>query len=63
VKEDFLFTEQEVEETQKLPKYLLQEFCETTRRIPLHERLEDLTWIGHPSTSDAPPLRYVLHRM
>jgi hypothetical protein len=41
-------------------KYLLQEFYSTTRRLPLHELLEDLTWIGNPYSSDAPPLRTAL---
>jgi hypothetical protein len=34
----------------------------TTRCLPLHELVEDLTWIGFPKSRDAPPLRYALHR-
>jgi ankyrin repeat protein len=43
-------------------KYLLQQLYATTRRLPLHELLEDLTWIGDPdSTSNGvPPLRKAL---
>jgi ankyrin repeat protein len=43
-------------------KFLLQEFYATTRRLPLHEVLEDLTWIDDPDISDDPPLRAALHR-
>jgi ankyrin repeat protein len=43
-------------------KYLLQQVYATTRRLPLHELLEDLTWIGNPNSIDAPPLRCALHR-
>jgi ankyrin repeat protein len=42
-------------------KYLLQHFYTTTRRLPLHELLKDLTWIGDRYGSDVPPLRYALH--
>jgi ankyrin repeat protein len=41
-------------------KYLLQEFYGTIRRLPLHELLEDLAWIGNPNSSAAPPLRNAL---
>jgi ankyrin repeat protein len=42
-------------------KYLLQEFYATTRRLPLHELLEDLTWSYNAGiTSGAPPFRYAL---
>jgi ankyrin repeat protein len=41
-------------------KYLLQHFYATTRPLPLHELLEDVTWIGNPKSEDAPPLRYAL---
>jgi ankyrin repeat protein len=41
----------------EVAKYLLQELYATTRRLPLHELVEDLTWIGGPNSSDAPPLR------
>jgi ankyrin repeat protein len=34
----------------------------TTRHLPLHELLEDLTWIRNPNSSDAPPLRAALDR-
>jgi ankyrin repeat protein len=43
-------------------KYLLQHFYATTRRLPIHELLQDLTWKGDPSSIDAPPLRLALHR-
>jgi ankyrin repeat protein len=47
-------------------KCLLQHIYATTRRLPLHELLEDLTWIGDPNSSDVPPLfkvlREALHR-
>jgi ankyrin repeat protein len=38
-------------------KYLLQHFYATTRRLPLHELLKDLTfsWIGNTNSSGAPP--------
>jgi ankyrin repeat protein len=42
-------------------KCLLQHFYATTRRLPLHELLKDLTWIGSPYRSDSPPLRLALH--
>jgi ankyrin repeat protein len=45
-----------------MAKYLLREFYATTRRLPLHELLEDLTWIGNPYSSDVPPLRAAIHR-
>jgi ankyrin repeat protein len=43
-------------------KYLLQEIYATTRRLPLHELLEDLTWIGNPNSRDAPPLFTAFHQ-
>jgi ankyrin repeat protein len=43
-------------------KYLLQHFYATTRRLPLHQLMEDLTWIGDPKSRDASPLRKALHR-
>jgi ankyrin repeat protein len=43
-------------------KYLLQQLYATTRPLPLHELLEDLTWIGNPNSSDVPPLRDALHQ-
>jgi ankyrin repeat protein len=42
-------------------KYLLQHLYSTTCRLPLHELVEDLTWIGNPNSSSAPPLRAALH--
>jgi ankyrin repeat protein len=44
-------------------KYLLQELYATTRRLPLHELVHDLTWIDNPSSRDLdyPPLRAALH--
>jgi ankyrin repeat protein len=44
----------------KVAKYLLQHIYATTRRLPLHELVEDLTWIGDPTINDAPPLREAL---
>jgi ankyrin repeat protein len=44
----------------EVAKYLLQHIYATTRRLPLHELLEDVTWIGDPIS--APPLRCALHR-
>jgi ankyrin repeat protein len=43
-------------------KCLLQQIYSTTRHLPLHELLEDVTWIGDPYSSSAPPLRLALHR-
>jgi ankyrin repeat protein len=43
-------------------KHLLQHFYATTRRLPLHELLQDLTWIGNLNSSDAPPLRTAIYR-
>jgi ankyrin repeat protein len=44
-------------------KYSLQHFYATIRRLPLHEFLQDLTWIGNPyMRAGAPPLREALHR-
>jgi hypothetical protein len=42
-------------------KYLLQQYA-TTRRLPLHELVEDPTWIGDTNSSDVPPLRSMLQR-
>jgi ankyrin repeat protein len=44
-------------------KCLFQHFYATMcGGIPLHELLDDLTWIGDPEISDVPPLRAALHR-
>jgi ankyrin repeat protein len=43
-------------------KCLLQHFYATTRHLPLHEFLKDLTWIVNPDISDVPPLRDALDR-
>jgi ankyrin repeat protein len=43
-------------------KYLFQQLYARIRRLPLHKLLEDLTWIGDPDSTSAPPLRVVLHR-
>jgi ankyrin repeat protein len=44
-------------------KYLLQQLYATTRRLPLHKLLQDLTWIGNPYIDDsAPRLRAALNR-
>jgi ankyrin repeat protein len=43
--------------TSALSKYLLQMFYVTINRLPLHELLKDLTWIGdHDSSGSVPPL-------
>jgi ankyrin repeat protein len=44
----------------EVTKCLLQHFYATTRRLPLLELLEDLTWVGDPDSMDAPPLRAAL---
>jgi hypothetical protein len=41
-------------------KYLLQQLYATTRRLPLHELVEDLSWIGSFYHSDVPPLCFTL---
>jgi ankyrin repeat protein len=48
----------------EVTKYLLQQLYATTRRLPLHELLEDLTCIVDPNSCpfDLPPLRAALHR-
>jgi ankyrin repeat protein len=43
-------------------KYLLQHIYATTRRLPLHELVQDLTWIGDPYSIGVPPLFEALHR-
>jgi ankyrin repeat protein len=43
-------------------KYLLKQLYATTRRLPLHELLEDLTWIGDPYGVGVPPLHEALRR-
>jgi ankyrin repeat protein len=43
-------------------KHLLEQFYATICGLPLHELLEDLTWIGDPMGIDIPPLRKALHR-
>jgi ankyrin repeat protein len=44
-------------------KYLLQQLYATTRRLPIHDLLKDLAWIGDPNLDEsAPPLRAALHR-
>jgi ankyrin repeat protein len=42
-------------------KYLLEQLYATTRRLPLHALLQDLTWVGDPESSGAPPLRFALY--
>jgi ankyrin repeat protein len=48
----------------EVSKCLLQHLYATTRRLPLHELLEDLTWIPNPNsvTLDVPPLLIALHQ-
>jgi ankyrin repeat protein len=41
-------------------KYLLQQLYATTRRLPLHAILEDLTWIVNHDIGGVPPLRTAL---
>jgi ankyrin repeat protein len=50
-------------QSSEVTKYLLQHFYATTRRrLPVHDLLEDLTWIGDLKSRDAPPLRLALDR-
>jgi hypothetical protein len=49
-------------EQSAVAKCLLQRYYATIRRLPLHELVEDLTWIGDSNTFVSPPLRYALHR-
>jgi ankyrin repeat protein len=42
-------------------KFLLQQYYAATRHLPLHELVEDLTWIGDPNSRDAPLLPSTLH--
>jgi ankyrin repeat protein len=46
----------------EVAKYLLQQFYATTCRLPLHELLEDITWIRNPNSSGDPPLCTALRR-
>jgi ankyrin repeat protein len=48
----------------EVAKYLLQKLYATTRRLPLHELVKDLTWIGNSSSTviDAPAIRTALDR-
>jgi ankyrin repeat protein len=48
------------EEHSEVAKCLLQHFYATCRRLPLHELVEDLTWISSLFSRDAPPLRAAL---
>jgi ankyrin repeat protein len=43
-------------------KYLLQQMYASTRRFPLHQLLDDLTWMSNHNSSvfDGPPLRQAL---
>jgi ankyrin repeat protein len=41
-------------------KGLMQKLYATHRPLPLRKLVEDLTWIGDPYSSDAPPLRAAL---
>jgi ankyrin repeat protein len=43
-------------------KYLLRQLYATTRRLPLHELVQDLTWIGSPDSRVAQPLREALEK-
>jgi ankyrin repeat protein len=43
-------------------KYLLQQMYATTHRLPLHDLLKDLKWIGNPNSSEIPPLHLALNR-
>jgi ankyrin repeat protein len=46
----------------EVTKYLLQQLYATTRRLPIHELVDDLTWTVNPiyEYSDDPPLRAAL---
>jgi ankyrin repeat protein len=44
----------------EVAKYIFQQLYATTRRLPLHDLLKDLTWIFNPSNFDALPLREAL---
>jgi ankyrin repeat protein len=46
----------------EVAKHLLQHFYATPGRLPLHELVEDLTWIANPNSRDEPPLRFALHQ-
>jgi ankyrin repeat protein len=46
----------------EVAKCLLQHFYSAICDIPLRELLDDLTWIGNPFNSSAPPLRFALDR-
>jgi ankyrin repeat protein len=46
----------------EVSKYLLQHYYATTRRLPLHELVEDITWIGNPNSSGVPPHRAALDK-
>jgi ankyrin repeat protein len=47
----------------EVARYLLQQLYVTTRPLPLHELLEDITWIGNPDSIDGvPPLCTALRR-
>jgi ankyrin repeat protein len=46
----------------EVAKYLLQQLYATTRHLPLHELVEDITWIGSSYSSDAPRLHAAFHR-
>jgi ankyrin repeat protein len=44
----------------EVAKCLLQQMYATTRRLPLHQLLKDVTWIGNPNSSVVPSLRAAL---
>jgi ankyrin repeat protein len=46
----------------EVSKYLLREFYALIHRLPLHELLNNLTWIGDPNSSDVPPLHAALDK-
>jgi ankyrin repeat protein len=46
----------------EVAKYLLQHAYATTRRLPLHQLLKDITWIDIPNSIDVPPIRYAFER-
>jgi hypothetical protein len=48
----------------ELSKCLIQKFYATSRRLPIHDLLEDLTWIANPNGgSGAPRLRFALDEL
>jgi ankyrin repeat protein len=51
-----------IERKSAVSKYLFQKLYATTRRLPLHELVDDLTYVVHPGVNDVPPLYEALDR-